>query len=197
MILGMIRAAFALACMLSSVCLWASDEKRPLYPFFDYDVARPHEIKPHRRTIPLEGVRPGFNQLHLTLTVSPTGDVLEAKAGDDSDSQEFWPRVQGEVRGWRFAPFEKDGKAVTAEVEEYVDLVPPERMPKTHVNAPTLEPDSKVTVELRRTGCYGTCPAYTVTVNNEGILFDGDGYVVARGRHTDSVDADRVRGLAK
>ena len=85
----MIRVISALACLLSSICLSASDDKRPSSPPYDYAVARAHEIKPHRRTIPLEGVRPGFNQLHLTLSVSPTGDVMDAEASGDRDALKF------------------------------------------------------------------------------------------------------------
>jgi len=194
--LGVSRT-IAVACLLSSLCLWARTEDPPAYPSYDYRVAFAHEIKPHRRTIPLEGVRSGFNQLRLTLIVSPTGDVTDAKAGGDSESLKFWPQLQGEVRQWKFIPFEENGKAVTAEVEEYVDLVPPERLPKTHVAAPVLRPDSEVTITLERTGCFGTCPSYTVTVSTNGIVFDGRGFVVASGKHTDHVDADAVRMLAR
>jgi hypothetical protein len=63
----MTRIIIAFSCLLSSIFLWALNDKRPSY---DYDVARAHEIKPHRRTIPLEGVTPGLNQLRLTLIVS-------------------------------------------------------------------------------------------------------------------------------
>jgi len=191
------RTIIALTCLLSSISLWSSNEKQPSYPSYDYDVARAHELKPHRRTIPLEGVRPGFNQLHLTLTVSPTGDVVESDATGDSGILKLWPQLQGEVRQWKFTPFEENGKTVTAEVEEYIDLVPPERLPKNHVAAPVLRRDSRVAITLERSGCFGTCPSYTVTVSTDGIVFKGSGFVAARGKHTDSVDAAEVRKLAK
>lgn len=186
-----------ITCLLLAVNLWASDEKRASYPSYDYDVARAHEIAPHRRTIPLEGVGPGLNQLRLTLIVSPEGDVVDAKAGGDNESLKFWPQLQDEVRRWKFTPFEENGKAVTAEVEEYLDLVPPERRPKVHLAAPALRPDSIITITLERTGCFGTCPSYTVAVNTNRIVFQGRGFVVAQGEHTDSVDAEAVRNLAK
>jgi hypothetical protein len=191
------RTVVALTCLLTSLCLWASDEKRPSYPSYDYRVARTHEIEPHRRTIPFEGVRPGFNQLRLTLTISPAGDVLESDAAGDPGILKLWPQLQGEVRQWKFTPFEENGKAVTAEVEEYIDLVPPERLPKNHVAAPILRRDSKVAITLQRSGCFGTCPSYTVTVSTDGIVFKGSGFVAAPGTHTDTVDAAEVRKLAK
>jgi hypothetical protein len=186
-----------LAMTLLSIPLLAQDREKPQYTFFDYEAARSHEIKPHRRIIPTTGVRSGSNQLHLALVVSPSGDVQESEAGGDSDTLKFWPELQPEVSKWKFTPFEKNEKPVTAEIEEYIDLVPPERLPRKHVAPPVLRPKSRIEVTLQRTGCYGSCPSYTVTLGSDGIVFEGGGFVVASGRHTDSVDASDVRKLAK
>lgn len=193
----MIRATIALACLLlSGVRLWGA-EKQAAYPSFDYDVARAHEIKPHRRTVPHVGVGEGFNQLHLTLTVSPSGDVLDATAEGDGKILKFWPELRAEVLRWKFTPFKKDGVAVTAKIDEYLDLVPPERLPSIHMPAPEVRPDSAVAIALSRSGCYGSCPSYKVTVSTDGIVFEGGSFVVATGRHTEAVDQRVVRELAK
>lgn len=162
----------------------------------NYDTARSHEIPPHRRSIPLKGVRPGFSQLHLTLTVSAAGDVTHAEATGDKNSEPRWPDVESEVYQWKFTSFEQDGRAVAATVEEYIDLVPPERLPSHHVTPPALRPDSKIAITLNRSGCFGNCPSYSVTLTPEGIVFEGGGFVVATGRHAASVDPDAVRALA-
>jgi ankyrin repeat protein len=193
----MIRVAVVFAWLLSSVCASAQNEKRPSYPSYDYDLARAHEIKPHRRTIPVEGVGSGFNQLRLTLTVSPTGEVIDADAGGDLAMMKYWLRLRPEVLRWKFAPFEEDGKSVGVELEEYIGLVPPERAPKIHIAAPVLRPNSEALITLQRTGCYGTCPSYTVTISTDGVVFDGRSFVVTAGRHTDTADAYEVRKLAQ
>jgi ankyrin repeat protein len=193
----MIRATVVIVCLFSSACMWASGEKQPAYPSFDYDAARAHEIKPHRRTIPHAGVSEGFNQLHLTLTVSPAGEVLDANAEGEERILKLWPDLRVEVLHWKFEPFEENGHAVTAKIDEYLDLVPPERFPLIHMPAPTVRPDSAVTITLSRSGCYGTCPSYEVTISTEGIVFEGGGFVVASGRHTDIADPRAVRELAK
>jgi len=172
------------------------EDKEPAHPSFEYREARKHEIKPHRRTIPMHGVKEGFNQLHLTLTVSPVGNVLSATAQGDKHVLSLWPQLQDEVTQWKFEPFEQDDKPVTAEVEEHVDLVPPERLPSTHVLAPALRPNSKISITLRRSGCFGSCPSYSVTVDKDGIEFQGGGNVVAAGRHRDVVDHRQLRELA-
>lgn len=189
------RVAAIFVLLSVGTCL-AADEKQPPAVSFDYEAAYSHELKPHRRTIPCEGVHGGFNQLRVKLTVSPAGDVVDAKASGDGELRKYWPQLKDEVSRWKFRPFEKDGRAVTAEVEEYVDLVPPERLPTRHVAAPMVRSDSRVKITLQRTGCYGTCPAYTVSVSTGGIVFEGQAFVVATGKHTDTVDAIEVRKLA-
>jgi len=193
----MTRVLLAAACLFSCAGAWATQEKPAAYPSFDYQIAYTHEVKPHRRTIPLAGVSYGGHQLGITLTVSPAGDVLDAKpAGEDGDLK-LWPALRPEVLHWKFTPFEVDGRPVTASVEEYIDLVPPERFPMIHVPPPKVRPNSNVTITLTRSMCYGRCPAYKVSVSTKGIVFDGDVYVAAKGRQTDTVDPSAVRELAK
>ncbi len=57
------RALAMLAVVMCSMPIYAqtSDRTPPSYPSFGYEVARVHEIKPHRRTVPIDGVKPGFN----------------------------------------------------------------------------------------------------------------------------------------
>ncbi|MGD0629307.1 MAG: DUF6438 domain-containing protein [Terracidiphilus sp.] len=168
----------------------------PTLPSFDYSQAHSHEIKPHRHTIPMEGVRPGFNQLRLTLVVSPYGVVVSAVTDSGSENLKYWPELKGEVLGWTFEPFLVEGKPVTAKIEEYIDPVPPERFPTTQVTPPVLRPDSQVSITLHRSVCYGTCPAYTVTVSTTGVVFDGERFVAATGKHTAPADPEAVRNLA-
>jgi len=200
-----IRVLLALTSLflLPTAFSQTSDEKSPAPPTFDYQVAHAHELKPHRRSIPMKGVQAGFNQIHLAVIVSPSGDVLDVHPTEEVDppppdggALKFWPQLQNEVRQWKFTPFEQNGNPVTAQVEEYIDLVPPERLPKAHVAPPSLRPNSKISVSLQRSGCFGSCPSYTVTVSTDGIVFEGGAYVVARGRHTAGVDAKAVRKLA-
>ncbi|HWB32740.1 MAG TPA: ankyrin repeat domain-containing protein [Acidobacteriaceae bacterium] len=194
--LTMLRAAAILALASFTTAISRAQEQ-PTYPSFDYDAAQSHEIRPHRDEIPTVGIREGLNQLHLTLIVSPMGDVMNAEASGSQDDMKYWSSVEGTVYQWHFKPFEKDGKPITAEVEEYVNLVPPERLPSVRINPPVVHPNSRIAIALERTGCMGSCPGYTVTLTTEGTTFDGGGNVVAPGKHTDTVDPSQVRDFAK
>ena len=194
------RSVPTVACLLLSGLLPLAAQKGAAPPpapaSIDYNQAYHHELNPHRNTISVQDFHSSDSQIGLVLIVSPAGDVVSADANGDASTRSYWPKVKEEVLAWRFEPFTVDGKPVAAKVEEYVDLVPPERLPAAHVIPPALRPDSKVSITLRRTVCYGRCPAYTVTVSTSGIVFDGDAYVAAKGKHTAAVDPDAVRKLA-
>jgi hypothetical protein len=195
--LSMLRCPATLACLLSALTLAPAEEKKTSLPHIDYQTALTHVIKPHRRIIPVEGGGYGA-PLHLTLTISPTGDVTSAQATGDSHKMTLWPQVQGEVYQWKFIPFEKDGKPTTVQVEEDIYVAPPERLPPTHVTPPPIKPDSKIAITLERTvSAYGPEPAYSVTITNTGIAYESHAWTVADGKHTDKTDPDAVRRLAK
>jgi hypothetical protein len=195
----MFWSTVALLCLLPGSWLLATEGQKLACSSFDYQVARDHEIKPHRRAIPVDGMGQEYtapHQLHLELTVSPTGDVTHAEAsGEDGDTR-FWPQVEGEVYQWKFSPFKAGGKPVTATVEEHVDLLPPDRLPKAHVPPPVITKDSKVAITLLQWTCDGPCPLHSVTVSTDGVVFEGFN-VAARGRHTDKIDNDALIALAK
>jgi len=193
---AMTRPMIVLLLLLAG-CAPAMVASEAKAPSFDYEITRKHEIKPHRRTIPMAGVEAGFNQIHVELTVSPVGEVISFRPEGSPEVMKFWPGLQAEVQAWQFTPFEENGKAVTASIEEYIDLVPPERPPAVHVPAPVIQPDSTVTITLQRSGCFGSCPSYLVSVSTGGVVFDGHNFVVAMGRHTDRIAAERVRDFAK
>ncbi|HKO03417.1 MAG TPA: ankyrin repeat domain-containing protein [Candidatus Acidoferrales bacterium] len=189
----------AVLTTIMSALLWAQNESHPTYPAYKNDVARQHE-KSHRDFITVEGVDPGANFLYFTIVVSPTGDVMGAFPDSDSSTANvlrFWPQVEGEIRQWKFIPFEQNGKAVTAQVEEHLILIPADKQPKNRASAPVVRPNSEVTVTLHRSGSYWGGPTYTVTVGTDGIVFDGRSFVVAPGKHTATVDAGEVRRLAQ
>jgi hypothetical protein len=186
-----------LVCLVSLAGPTLLAQQKAELPSFDYDTARTHEIKPHRRTIPHNGVTEVFNQLDLTLTVSAAGDVTAAEAVGRASDLKFWPDLKPEVMSWKFTPFEVNGKHVAASVEEYIDLVPPEELPTVHVQAPEIRPDSTVTIKLDRSECFGTCPSYEVTVSTDGIIYEGRSYVAVKGKRTAKIDPNDVRALAK
>ena len=51
-------------------------------------------------------------------------------------------------------------------------------------------------ITLQRTGCFGTCPIYTVTIYGDGrVVYNGGGYVLVAGMQTSQISEYDVRGL--
>jgi hypothetical protein len=189
---AMLRTPILFALLLTTPALAAQAP-----PAIDADQAYAHELPPIRHTFPTQGLTHGDDQMRLTLTISPEGAVTAAEADPKSDDFKFWPQIKDEILRWKFTPFLIDGKPAPASVEEYIDLVPPERFPTTHVQPPALRPTSKVSITLERTMCYGRCPVYSVTLSTvSGITFNGYKVVAAEGKHAAAIDPAAIRTLA-
>jgi hypothetical protein len=53
------------------------------------------------------------------------------------------------------------------------------------------------TIQLERTGCYGTCPAYSVTIHGDGrVEYDGKSHVKEVGTREGRIELDKIRALA-
>jgi Domain of unknown function (DUF6438) len=53
-----------------------------------------------------------------------------------------------------------------------------------------------VTIHLERTACYGTCPAYSVTIHGDGrVEYAGSGHVKETGAREGRIELDKIREL--
>lgn len=71
----------------------------------------------------------------------------------------------------------------------------PQPSPSRHVPFPS-GPIETVHVKLERSGCYGSCPSYSVEISGTGhVLFKGDSFVTFAGEHRRRVPANDVACL--
>ena len=65
----------------------------------------------------------------------------------------------------------------------YIPLLPPENL-------------TSVEITLERTGCYGTCPVYSVTVHGDGtVIYEGKHFVRIEGVRTYTIPEESVAEL--
>jgi hypothetical protein len=68
--------------------------------------------------------------------------------------------------------------------------------PAQHVVFPAIKDWHSLRITLKRTLCFGTCPAYSVTIDGDGnVTFDGQTYVDSKGRHSGKIAPEQVRAL--
>ena len=54
-----------------------------------------------------------------------------------------------------------------------------------------------VTLEYFAAGCYGNCPAFTLTIDKETAVFEGHAYVRAKGRRTAKLSSQQFEKLLR
>lgn len=76
------------------------------------------------------------------------------------------------------------------------DQARPEERPVEKVAFPPIKDWSTLEIRLQRTGCYGWCPVYSVTISGDGtVSFLGERFVTVKGAHTAKITPDKVRAL--
>src|SRR2546423_10273722 len=66
----------------------------------------------------------------------------------------------------------------------------------SHARFPEVKDWNSLRMGLKRSMCYGTCPAYSVEVHGNGeVDFNGESHVLITGRHRDWIPKQLVRDL--
>jgi ankyrin repeat protein len=137
-----------------------------------------------------------FDSIELELVVDASGAVVTVEVTRGPD--EFEKAAIAEAESWNYKPFERDGKAVPAKFSEYIRLLPPEKIPSIHVPFPEIRDWNSLRMTLRRSGCFGTCPVYSVEISGDGsVFYSGKGYVLVTGEHRSQVSQDVVSQMVE
>jgi hypothetical protein len=68
--------------------------------------------------------------------------------------------------------------------------------PVQRIAFPAIHDWHSLRITLKRTLCFGTCPAYSVTIDGDGnVTFDGQTYVANKGRRIDRIAPEQVKLL--
>jgi ankyrin repeat protein len=160
-------------------------------PFPDEEVAS-HETGRHKPIrVRLSDPSGMFASVRLTLIVGPDGNVISARPQEGPP--ETFPRAITEAKTWTYLPFEKDGIPTVASITDYVEILPPEELPKAHRDFPRIGNMAGLHMTLSRTGCFGTCPSYTIEIRGDGsVIYNGEAFVVLTGQHRDQLSPEKV-----
>lgn len=139
----------------------------------------------------LSGQEGIFQSVRLTLIVDPDGSVISASPQEGPS--EGYSRAVAEAMTWKYVPFERDRAPTVASITDYVKILPPEDLPQTHQDFPHINSLAGVVMALSRSGCFGTCPSYSIEIYGDGTtLYKGDSYVVLTGEHRDHLSLEQV-----
>jgi hypothetical protein len=136
--------------------------------------------------------------LEYQATVDENGNVRSVEI-----TGKVMPRGAGLVREGRrlllaalFRPFLRDGRAVSVVFDAAVQVLPVERTPARRLPFPEVRDWKTVRIALSRSGCFGTCPSYTVLITGDGaVAFEGRSHVAVNGHHSSRIGTEKVREL--
>jgi hypothetical protein len=139
----------------------------------------------------------GFESyLTFEIVVSADGRVESAKpVGDEKRHVDEGSAIE---MTRTFRPWTRDGKNIRVRVTDDVMLLPPERWALVPRSFPEPWGLKGVKIELSRSVCYGRCPAYSVTIREDGsVHFNGEKYVLISGEQDARIVPDAVMELVR
>jgi len=205
--MAVMKRSFRFACLLAlfagathaEVVECTEEQRRALVPPAD-------EVRDHRET-PLPAVSYPYDtqrqswRFDLIVRVNAAGRVECYDEPPPSDSGEAQRGIEGPRRAiidglheWRYTPFLRDGRPVPVVITE---TLREQELPSVHRAVPEV-PLDMVRITLERSGCFGSCPDYSVELVGDGrVVFTGNAFTVVSGRHVYSVKPAKVAALVE
>lgn len=145
----------------------------------------------------------GPQNVTFWVHVDAVGRVLEVRDFKTDAPFPFDYRTDAiieSVRTITYRPFLRNGVPVEGwaqdEVEVGIKPAPLPASPRAGANFPALVEPTGFSIQLSRSGCYGTCPSYSVVVHGDGeIEFHGKRYVAIAGVHQGHIDPEAAARL--
>lgn len=136
-----------------------------------------------------------FQAVHLDVIVNLDGHVESAHAV--SGPKQFFAQAEAIEARRVFQPIRVNGQIVRAHFDDYVSIYPMEHYTAVPTPFPAQYDLASVTIGLQRTRCFGSCPAYTVTLSGNGdvTFLSDDRSLAVPGRHTAHIPTQAVQAL--
>ncbi len=150
-----------------------------------------HRAEPPHVRLLKDHYEPQSNE--LWLHVDAAGQVVEV--------QGLGPRTpEIEVRDAAFkihySPFLRNGVPAEAWVQDTIYSATVEKLPSKNVPFPPITDLANASIRLERTGCFGSCPSYSVTIRGDGkIDHYGGRFVSISGHQTATIAPSEFSNL--
>jgi hypothetical protein len=172
-------------------------------------VAGLRETATHRSAVPNLRITSDHgmpSSANFWLHLDAAGHVLEVKDIETEDYMHphFDPNELIEaIRKMTYAPFSLNGNPVEAWAQDTVELLAredaspqPQSQQKTAAPFPAPNSPTDFSISLSRSGCFGSCAAYSVTIHGDGsVSYKGTRFVSIEGERVAHISPQAVRQL--
>ncbi len=193
------RPLLSLGILIGSCCLSAAPERTEGFqPPADALVVGLRETATHRdepAAIPIAHYSGMMDGAELWLHVDAEGRVTEIQPGIGTTAAQL-ATIRKAALQIHYRPFLKNGQAAQAWVQATMRFRSMEDIPVKVVPFPKISTASNFSIQLIRTACFGSCPAYSVTVRGDGLVsYEGDGWVSIQGKQTAHIPPEKAAEL--
>lgn len=108
----------------------------------------------------------GFRGLFLRIGIDRQGHVTSAEVTEGPS--EFRHAASKLAMTWRYKPFEQGGTPHAAMFTDFISILPLEKPARPGVTFPAIHDWASLKITLKRTSCFGDCPAYQVQILGSG-----------------------------
>jgi ankyrin repeat protein len=141
----------------------------------------------------------GAGYCMFQVIVSPAGLVesatLKSRTSVGGPCSPYEHEAESIIRARHYEPWLVGGRPEPVQIEDYVRVLPPERW-GPQVDFPKKIDRSTLAFTLERTSCFGSCPAYKVSIDGDGtVSYNGISSVGLTGLHKAYVDNAVVDNL--
>ncbi len=207
-----LRRSVSLVALLALMILRADSQRpsdTPFSPPAGVLVAGLRETATHRGPIPNLRItldRGGPARATFWVHLDSAGQVLEVK---DIRTDEYRVRqfdaddLIDAIRKVVYTPFLREGNPTEAWVQDEAELLSREdagsqvdSARKVPAPFPDPLPPTNFSIHLSRSGCFGSCPSYSVTIQGDGtVRYKGSGSVSIEGEHAAHIKPEAARHL--
>jgi Domain of unknown function (DUF6438) len=177
-----------LACCSAQIC--QSQKFQPPDGVLTAGLRETERHRPPIRELCIARTHGSSQSVTFWVHVDVEGRVLEVREFRTDAPYRFeFPTnsVTEAIRKITYLPFLRNGVAEEAWVQDEVEAGTESDRPLSHGagrSFPTLISPTDFSIKLSRSGCYGTCPSYSVEIHGDGeIEFHGGRYVSIPGDH--------------
>jgi ankyrin repeat protein len=135
------------------------------------------------------------HSIYVQVVVNEKGNVVSAtpaKRDNERFSQNLYALAQSQAVTWKYAPFERNGKPISAILTQSIEILPMEELPEMHVPFPEVRDWGSLQIKLELDN-------YSIEIKGNGVvIYNARGALfLLNGKHRERISEEAVASIVE